>query len=206
MGSPEAVLEGQRPKLAEMPDETNYRTAGADPVKYTPMTVAEATPETPSTTPPEVDFLSTPTIERLNPEQQKFLRIYWKDPKRNATAAYKAAGYNWKNDNSARKAAFLLLNSYAIQDALAELRAAVQANLGLDLVWWTKEMLAGVERAKTEKDLTNFFAGMDKLGKHLGVYAKDNKQRAGTDTVESLQAELRQEGFPIEALLKAREN
>src|SRR2546421_726340 len=62
----------------------------------------------------------------LTPLQAAFVRAYLSDPQKNAAAAYKKAGYQFKNDASARAAASELLTFLNIKNAIAKAQVACQ--------------------------------------------------------------------------------
>jgi phage terminase small subunit len=105
----------------------------------------------------------------LTPKQKRFVEEFVID--RNATAAYKRAGYTVKNDNSAAASSCALLRNPKIAAEIEAkiARVSVKAEITVEMV------LAGLHR-----EATNFDEGSSSpsararswelLGKHLGMF------------------------------------
>jgi phage terminase small subunit len=110
----------------------------------------------------------------LTPKQQRFCAEYLIDL--NATAAYKRAGYACKNDNTAAASSCMLLRNPKIQAEIAKGRAEQEHRTVVTADYVIGNLRAVVERcmgAGKQFNAGGAVAALDKLAKHLGLYAPD---------------------------------
>lgn len=171
------------------------------------MTTTEATPvEVALSDAIDPVLEETLIFAALTDQQKNFLKIWWQDKKRHGAKAYRAAYPKVKSEEAARSGASRTLTLPAVRAAICALRANDRRKHGLDTPWWVEKMLEDLGRAEEDGDMATAAKFLSDLGKHLGVFEKDNKQKAGTDTPEAIRERLIGYGFPIEALEKARAN
>ena len=111
----------------------------------------------------------------LTPKQDRFCREYLIDC--NATQAAIRAGYSKRT--AGHKASALVVHN-CIKQRIKELRE----KQGKRLDYGSDDVVQGfidvTRRAKKAKDLGNENRALENLGKHLGIYEKDNRQQANT--------------------------
>lgn len=84
----------------------------------------------------------------MSPRAEKFCLEYAKTG--NATESYKAVGYKYKNDHSARSAASQLLTNLDVQKKLKEIAAEIKTAKIADTVE-CQELLTEIARDKRQK-------------------------------------------------------
>ena len=106
--------------------------------------------------------------KKLNPKQERFCDEYVIDL--NATQAAIRAGYSEK---TARQTAYEILTKPYIQDRIAEL----QKDIGDRNAITADFVLNGIKDiALLGEQENNRLKAFELLGKHVGIYEKDNKQ------------------------------
>lgn len=111
--------------------------------------------------------------KELNDKRERFCQEYVIDS--NGTQAAIRAGYSPK---TAQEQSSQLLSNLMVQQRVGELQAEKSAELGITAQGVAKRFLEIAGRAKSKHDLVNENRAMENLGKHLGVYGEDNRQRA----------------------------
>jgi phage terminase small subunit len=86
----------------------------------------------------------TKDLKQLSGRRLLFVQELLLDPKRNASAAYKAAGYKWKNERVAESSASKLLRSAEVQAAIAERDAELKARYQADQDAVIERLMRGV--------------------------------------------------------------
>lgn len=86
----------------------------------------------------------TKSKKQLSGRRLLFVQILLLDPKRNASAAYKAAGYKWKNERVAESSAHKLLRTADVQGAIAEHDSELKARYHADQDAVIERLMRGV--------------------------------------------------------------
>ena len=113
--------------------------------------------------------------KKLTPKQDSFCQEYMVDC--NATQAAIRAGYSKR---TAGKIASHLVVKSSIKQRIKELQEAQKKRLDYGSDDVVQGFIDVTKRAKKAKDLGNENRALENLGKHLGIYEKDNSQQAGT--------------------------
>lgn len=116
-------------------------------------------------------------LTKLTPKQERFCREYIIDF--NATQAAIRAGYSKKTANQIGPANLVKLG---IQETIAVLVKELQEKTGITAEQVVEE-LTKIAFATVKKggmvNTKNKLTALDSLGKHLGIFKKDNKQSEG---------------------------
>lgn len=158
-----------------------------------------------------------PGTEDLTELQRRFVEEMLETPI--AVEAYRKAGGTAKTNSTRRYCAYELLTNPNVSRALEGLRE-VRANrvqvrtdyVILRLVECVERCMQAEPVLDDEGNPTGEYkfdsAGATKalglLAKHLGMFEKDNAQKAGTRTEEQVVQSLRDRGIPIDLILKPR--
>ena len=110
--------------------------------------------------------------KKLTPKQDRFCQEYVVDC--NATQAAIRAGYSKKT--AGHKASALVVNN-CIKQKIKELQKAQRKRLDYDADDVVQGFIDVTRRARKAKDLGNENRALENLGKHLGIFGKDNVQR-----------------------------
>ena len=113
--------------------------------------------------------------KKLTPKQDKFCHEYMVDC--NATQAAIRAGYSKRT--AGHKASALVVHS-CIKQRIKELQKAQKKRLDYSSDDVVQGFIDVTRRAKKAKDLGNENRALENLGKHLGIYNEDNRQKAQT--------------------------
>ena len=113
--------------------------------------------------------------KKLTPKQDSFCQEYMVDC--NATQAAIRAGYSKR---TAGKIASHLVVKSSIKQRIKELQEKQKKRLDYNADDVVQGFIDVTSRAQTAKDLGNENRALENLGKHLGIYEKDNSQQAGT--------------------------
>lgn len=113
--------------------------------------------------------------KKLTAKQDKFCQEYMVDC--NATQAAIRAGYSKR---TAGKIASHLVVKSSIKQRIKELQEKQKKRLDYNADDVVQGFIDVTSRAQTAKDLGNENRALENLGKHLGIYEKDNSQQAGT--------------------------
>lgn len=108
----------------------------------------------------------------MTPKQEQFCREYLID--NNATQAAIRAGYSEKTANHIVSR---LLSDVGIQAKIKELRAEQTKRLEYTADDVIKDFVDLKKRSKKANDRVNENRSLENLGKHYGVFEKDNEQR-----------------------------
>ena len=111
--------------------------------------------------------------KKLTPKQDRFCHEYMVDC--NATQAAIRAGYSKK---TAGKIASHLVVKSSIKQRIKELQKAQEKRLDYGSDDVVQGFIDVTRRAKKAKDLGNENRALENLGKHLGIYNEDNRQKA----------------------------
>ena len=106
---------------------------------------------------------------KLTPRQEKFVNFYLQCG--NGTEAYKKAGYNVKNDESAKVGASRLLTNINVKQRLSELREEIQ-NENIATIREIQETLSEIMR-DTNEAAGNRTRAADILLKCKGAYIQE---------------------------------
>lgn len=115
-------------------------------------------------------------LPKLSIKQERFANIVFMNPDMYAHDAYKLAGYHPRTKESAKACASQLLTNPNLKLYLSQLRAAVSIKTGIDGVSVVESFVDVANRAREAKDLANENRALENLGKHLGIFDKDNQQ------------------------------
>lgn len=130
----------------------------------------------------------------ITAQQERFVLRYLVDLDRHA--ALKEAGYNPTTPESADSMASNLLSNVKVRAFLFEKKAEYAAAYKIDAVKWLAQLQLVAMEAYTKEDWAGAVSALREIGRHLGVYEKDLRQRHFTaEDVEKLEAELRSRGF-----------
>lgn len=126
----------------------------------------------------------------LNPKQERFCQEYVIDL--NGTQAAIRAGYS---ERSARQIADQNLSKLDIQNKIKELQSEIGNKLGVDAAWIISRLKEVAERCMTAEpvmtkvngesiesgeykfDASGANRALELLGKHVGIFEKDNEQK-----------------------------
>ena len=111
--------------------------------------------------------------KKLTPKQDRFCHEYMVDC--NATQAAIRAEYSKK---TAGKIASHLVVKSSVKQRIKELREKQENRLDYGSDDVVNGFIDVARRAKIAKDLGNENRALENLGKHLGIFEHDNKQRA----------------------------
>lgn len=119
-------------------------------------------------------------LARLKPRQRRFVEALLADPQRNASAAYKKAGYNGENVESS---ASRLLNSANIQDTIRTFSAPVAQKLAITVEKIEAEFwaVAGMDHelaASVPGGLSAKVAALKEVAKRHGYYDRPDEGEA----------------------------
>jgi len=108
--------------------------------------------------------------------QQNFVQAYLGSAQGNATLACRQAGYKG-DDNALGKQGHVNLHKPKIAQEIARQKAESQAETGMDVNWWLREMRRTLRDARDKGDQATVSAILRQFGQHLGVFEEDNRQR-----------------------------
>lgn len=130
----------------------------------------------------------------LSDQQERFALRYLVDFDRHA--ALTEAGYTFTTPESANTMASRLLNMVNVRAFLLEKKSELAAVYQMDAVRWLNHLRLIAMEAYEDKDWAGAVAALREIGKHLGVYGMDNRQKFYTpDQVDQMRAELEARGF-----------
>lgn len=140
--------------------------------------------------------------------QRRFVEQMLVSP--NAASAYRRAGGTAKTEGTVRSGAWELLTNPNVQRALQELREKRRIRVLIEQDWVLEKLLDVVERCMQEVpvfgadgeptgeyrfDSAGANKALDLLMKHLGMFERDNFQKATAGDLESIRARLQQRGI-----------
>jgi phage terminase small subunit len=146
--------------------------------------------------------------EELSPKQKLFVAEYLKD--RNATAAYKRAGY--KDTPSAQHNAARLMANDKVREAIDAATAACAARVELDQDWVLKRLnlisdrcvqgvpvldREGNETGEWKFDSAGANRATELIGKHFGMF-EDRVKHSGAVTTRVVRINLPPEAKPLD--------
>lgn len=153
-------------------------------------------------------------VPNLTDRQRRFVQAYIDEP--NATEAYRVACGHDIDDATARNCGPRMLKEVAVKAALAAYRIASFKRTGVNGDWVIMKLVDTVERCMQEQavlgvdgeptgeyrfNATGAVAALRELGKHFGIFEKDNKQKnvpLTEDEIESVKAKLRERGIDLD--------
>jgi hypothetical protein len=137
-----------------------------------------------------------PTAE-LNQRQEQFVHLYLNDPTLDPGDAYIKAGYQIADKKSASMAAARLLRNNKVLAEIDKVQRERIARLELDGDWVVQGFQRIYFEAMQNGDHGNAIKALDAIGRHLGVFERDNRQKSGRD-LNSLKELLRANGFDLD--------
>lgn len=142
----------------------------------------------------------------LTPQQLLFVHHYMACG--NATQAVKDAGYEVANDPSASALGYKLRRITNVAMAINHERRLRVKRLRIDADWVVTGFVLEYLKAEAAGDRQNALKALELVGKHLGVFEKDNRQKRdpSESEVEAIKAQLRQRGYDLDALGSGRHN
>ena len=121
----------------------------------------------------------------LTPKQQRFVEEYLIDL--NATQAARRAGYSEK---TARQIGTENLAKPAVQDAIATGRAALAQSAGVSAEYVLGRLKDEAEEKGDGASHGARVNALNLLGKHLGIFERDNNQKAPTVILSREETEI----------------
>ena len=115
-------------------------------------------------------------MSKLTTKQQAFVDEYLCDL--NATQAAIRAGYSV---NGARVRGHELLTNSNIAAAISEAQQARQERTQISADWVIAELQDTYHQCRSKGDMGNAVRSLELLGRHHGIFEKDNKQGRGDD-------------------------
>lgn len=109
--------------------------------------------------------------KKLTPRRQRFVDEYLKDL--NAKQAAIRAGYT---KNRAEQAGYELLTFPDVQEAVQKAKAERAERMKIDQDYVLELIQEAIKASRAAEDRASFLKAADMLGRHVGLYAKDNKQ------------------------------
>lgn len=142
----------------------------------------------------------TMTEMGLNPNQQMFVVEYMKDMDR--AGAYIRAGYGGDKAKEDMKTAYQnatnLLSNPLIKEAIDRFIGQRMNRVELDVDWALARFKRIYLEAIDQQDWSAACRALENIGKYLGMYEKDNKQKTYSESdVQRLQTELKERGFDM---------
>lgn len=137
----------------------------------------------------------SPSLDTPNYRQQAFVREFLIDL--SPADAYMRA-YQIDNRESAQTSANRLLQNVAILDAIDQAQRQRMERLDLDGDWVVTGFRIAYLRAMQHEDFTAVIKALENIGKFLGIYERDNRQKSRELTLEEvdrLKAELEMRGY-----------
>ena len=146
---------------------------------------------------PADDARTPRKVTKLNERQERFVLEYMTDY--NRVRAYYAAGYTATSDENAASEACRLLKNPKVQAFVLNQKAIIAGRLGMKAERLALYFQVVYMEAMKVGDHASAVAALDRIAKHLGWYAADNKQKNGERMSEAertkLKAELEAAGF-----------
>jgi len=112
----------------------------------------------------------------LTLKQNLFVAAYLGEAHGNATLACKLAGYKG-SDNTLGKSGHELLRHPKVTQAIERVKASIRDYSKLDLDWWREQQVWVLDDSKVAHDRSAANVALNQLGKHLGAFEQDNRQR-----------------------------
>lgn len=134
----------------------------------------------------------------LNSRQEQFVNLYLSDPALDPGDAYIKAGYEVADKKSASMCASRMLKNAKVLAEIDRVQRERIEKLKLDGDWVIKGFQRIYFEAMQNGDHGNALKALEAIGRHLGVFEKDNRQKGGTD-LASLKELLKNNGFDLDA-------
>ena len=144
--------------------------------------------------------ISRPTRRKLTDKEKAFCREYLKDW--NAAQAAIRSGYS---EASAKEIGFETLTKPHIQKRIRNIQRKRAAKLDLDAQWAVLQFLDCYSTARAKGDEKTAIKALENIGKHLGLYEKDNRQKSGISGLDELRAKLLGRGVSLDREVKVIE-
>jgi len=126
---------------------------------------------------------------KLTERQERFIALLISGKSRRE--AVREAGYEVADDKQADSRASEILSNPKVYAAYTELRAQLNAESVMDGVKWVAYLRLIAVDAMRSQDWAGAVAALREIGKHLGLYERDNTQkRVDQHEAERLKAEL----------------
>jgi phage terminase small subunit len=109
----------------------------------------------------------------LTDKQKAFVQEYLLDL--NAKQAAIRAGYT---KNRAEQAGYELLTFPDVQEAVQKAKAERAERMKIDQDYVLELIQEAIKASRAAEDRASFLKAADMLGRHVGLYAQDNKQRS----------------------------
>jgi phage terminase small subunit len=150
------------------------------------------------TTTPETDNEGKRGEER----RKAFVVEYVKDFR--AKDAALRAGYS---ENGVSQTAYNLLSRTDIQAEIRRLQNERAKRLNLEADYIVLQFHDVYVQAREMGNLSAAIKALEQLGKHLGIFEKDNRQKAPTpEDLEALRQRLRERGYDVDAVRARSDN
>lgn len=139
----------------------------------------------------------------LNDRQSAFVQEYVVDL--NGTQAAIRAGYS---SETAASQAWYLLRNLNIARAIAKLQDERAKRLNLKADYVVLQFHNVYLAAMAKGQLSQALKALESLGKYLGIFEKDNKQRQFIDPndLDAIKARLRERGYDLDAVTQRSGN
>jgi hypothetical protein len=102
--------------------------------------------------------------------------------------------------DTARVGANRILRKAAVQEMIDKANAGALRATSVNQAWLVRRFKSVYLKALRKGDLAAALSALDKLAKFVGLYERDNKQKAGTDSAEAIRERLRQRGIDVDTL------
>lgn len=163
------------------------------------------------------EFPGVKKVARVNPSPRQYkvltdrqrLFIYEYLVDMDPSAAYIRAGYEDSgNKASIYTSACRLLKNAKVMEEIDRLQVERLNKLGIDAEWAIIRFKLIYLEAMKRRELSNACRALENIGKHLGIYEKDNKQKTSYSEadLEKLKQELKEAGFTFDRINFASEN
>ena len=163
------------------------------------MTAADVgTPQVITSEEIEEQLLKAPHLRK---KQIIFVLEYVKDF--NGAQAAIRAGYT---ESCAKDTACEILTNPCISEIVHLVQLARARRLRLEADYVVLQFHDIYLQARAEGNYRIALKALEHLGKHLGIYEKDNRQRINPNDLELVKAQLRQRGFDIDQLQAHKAN
>lgn len=130
---------------------------------------------------------------KLTDKEQTFILEYLVDF--NVTQAAIRAGYS---EGTAYSIGWETLRKPEIRDAIFSEQKDRASRLRIEADWAVLQFVDMYEAARRLNDIKTAIKAMENIGKYLGIYEKDNKQKSGAGNLEALKAKLTARGMKLD--------
>jgi len=124
----------------------------------------------------DMEQIATQQDPSLTLKQQLFVDAYLGAAQGNATLAAQIAGYKG-SENTLAVSGARNLRIDKIRSAIEAKKASIRDYSRVDLKWWREQQCEVLVESREAKDRSAANVALNQLGKHLGAFEQDNRQR-----------------------------